>query len=313
MNATPKLERRYRNMVFDSSRWAHFRPRDGDVIVCTSYKAGTTWTQMLCALLIHQTPDLPAPLGELSPWLDLQVSPIETVVADLDAQGFRRIVKSHTALDGLPYYPNVRYVVCGRDPRDVFMSLQAHLANADILQAMRLLAAQGVELVPPPPLPDDINERFKVWLTTGCFEWEADGLPFWSHFRHAERFWAHRRLPNIHFLHYADLKADLAGQMRRLAGLLGVDVEPEKWATLVEAASFEAMKSNADRTAPDAHHKLWRDNRGFFHKGENAQWRGVLSEESLRFYEETTRARYDPTLLAWLERGSLVVGDPKTL
>ena len=44
--------------------------RDGDIVISTRSKSGTTWLQMICALLVFQTPDLPAPLGELSPWLD---------------------------------------------------------------------------------------------------------------------------------------------------------------------------------------------------------------------------------------------------
>jgi len=49
----PSIEHEYRNLIFDSTRWDRFTPRDGDVVVCTSYKAGTTWTQMICGLLIH--------------------------------------------------------------------------------------------------------------------------------------------------------------------------------------------------------------------------------------------------------------------
>jgi aryl sulfotransferase len=311
MSARPKVEHRYRNMIFDSGRWDSFVPRDGDVIVCTSYKAGTTWTQMICALLIHKTPDLPLPLAELSPWLDIRVKAIEEVVAALERQPFRRIIKTHTGLDGLPYYDNVTYLVCGRDPRDVFMSLQSHMANADIMQAIRLLAAQGVELSIPPPLPEDINERFRVWATTGSFEWEHDGLPFWSHLHHGETFWKHRQLPNIQFLHYADLKADLPAQMRRLAKLLDEEIGEDSWPELVKAAGFDSMKANADRTAPDTDYKLYFDNSRFFHKGEIGQWRGVLDEESLQLYRRETLTRYDPAMVDWLERGSLAAGDPK--
>jgi aryl sulfotransferase len=54
----------------DSHRWLDFPIRDDDIIICTRSKHGTTWMQMICALLVFQTPDLPAPLPELSPWLD---------------------------------------------------------------------------------------------------------------------------------------------------------------------------------------------------------------------------------------------------
>jgi hypothetical protein len=40
--------------VFDSSRWDSFERRPGDIIICTPPKCGTTWTQMICALLVLQ-------------------------------------------------------------------------------------------------------------------------------------------------------------------------------------------------------------------------------------------------------------------
>lgn len=313
MGQTPQVEHVYKNFVMDSTRWRGFVPRDGDVLVCTSYKAGTTWTQMICALLIHQQPDLPMPLGELSPWLDMLTASTDEVLATYEGQAHRRFIKTHTPLDGLPYFDKVTYLVCGRDPRDVFMSMQHHMSNLDFAQFGKVMAEQGAELEPPPPLPEDLNDRFELWMTQGSNDWEADGFPYWSHFHHARTFWDHRHLPNIQFLHYADLKADLEGQMRRIAGLLGIAVDEAKWPALVKAATFADMKAKADRTAPDAEHAIWVSNSEFFHTGLNAQWRGALNDASLKLYEDVKRARFQPAFAAWLEQGAAVAGDPKTL
>lgn len=310
MSKKPVVTHHYQNFVFDSSRWSAYTPRDGDIIVCTSYKAGTTWTQMICALLIHQTPNLPQPLAKLSRWLDMRLISIDDVITNFDAQPHRRVIKTHTPLDALPYFENVRYVFCGREPRDVFMSVQNHLSNMDMETFGALLHEQGADMETPPELPDDINERFKLWMTVGAFDWEEDGLPFWSHFRHADTYWKFSALPNIHFLHYTDLKRDLDGQMRRLANLLDLDVSEEKWPALVNAATFNSMKENADTTAPDADKGVWVNNGQFFNRGENEQWRGVLSEESLALYDDITKQRYSSDLIAWLEQGSLAVGYP---
>src|ERR1700675_3777228 len=77
---------RYRSRDEDSARWAGFPFRQGDIVISTRSKSGTTWMQMICALLIFQTPDLPAPLAELSPWLDWLVAPRDEVYARLFAQ-----------------------------------------------------------------------------------------------------------------------------------------------------------------------------------------------------------------------------------
>jgi aryl sulfotransferase len=43
---------RYSNMVWDSARWEGFELRPDDIVISTPPKCGTTWTQMICALLI---------------------------------------------------------------------------------------------------------------------------------------------------------------------------------------------------------------------------------------------------------------------
>ena len=59
--------RRYQHIDWDSERWTGFEPRAGDIYICTCYKSGTTWAQMIAALLVYQTSDLPAPLRAFGP------------------------------------------------------------------------------------------------------------------------------------------------------------------------------------------------------------------------------------------------------
>jgi hypothetical protein len=96
---------RYRSADEDSSRWSGFAFRAGDIVISTRSKSGTTWVQMICALLILRTPDLTAPLAQLSPWMDWLVEPRELVHARLAAQSHRRFIKTHTPLDGVPLDP----------------------------------------------------------------------------------------------------------------------------------------------------------------------------------------------------------------
>ena len=51
--------RRYRSPEEDSARWSGFPFRDGDIVISTRSKSGTTWMQMICALLVFQTAELP--------------------------------------------------------------------------------------------------------------------------------------------------------------------------------------------------------------------------------------------------------------
>ena len=61
------MTRRYLSDEEDSDRWHRFPFRDGDVVVSTRSKSGTTWVQQICLLLLHGTPELSAPLADLSP------------------------------------------------------------------------------------------------------------------------------------------------------------------------------------------------------------------------------------------------------
>ncbi len=292
--------RHYQHLVWDSARWQGFKTRPDDILICTPYKAGTTWMQMICALLIFQRSGFDRPLAEISPWMELRAATKEKTHAVYAAQKHRRFIKTHTPLDGLPWRPDARYISVLRDPRDIFMSMRNQMQNSNP-DADAIFAAEMRNSDPPPDLPDDPNEFFHLWLTTGSFEWESDGAPYWSVFRHGYSFWQHRHAPNIQMMHYSDLQADLEASMRQIADFLGIEVPEDKWPMLINAAGFDSMKANADRVAPDTNFKMWKDNARFFNKGRSGQWRDVLSERSLALLDQVT-GQYPRDYIDWLIR-----------
>src|SRR6266516_6062253 len=159
--------RQYRTWLADNSRWNDFEFRPDDIVISTPSKCGTTWMQMICALLIFGDAVLPRPLTELSPWLDIETASISNVSATLAAQRHRRFIKTHTPLDGLPFDERVTYICVGRDPRDAAISSDHHLGNMhrEVLVRARetavgpgdlpSLLADGV-----PPRIEDPVERF---------------------------------------------------------------------------------------------------------------------------------------------------------
>lgn len=60
------MEHLYQNHMLDSLRCNFFTPRAQDVVVTTTYKAGTTWMQAIVANLIFGG-KLPGSLHDLSP------------------------------------------------------------------------------------------------------------------------------------------------------------------------------------------------------------------------------------------------------
>lgn len=304
-NALPQRSRHYETAVCDSGRWDGFRPRAGDIIVCTPPKCGTTWTQMICALLVHGTPQLPKPLTQLSRWLDRLTIPIEQVLGELEAQPHRRIIKTHTPFDGLPYFPDVQYVFCGRDPRDAFLSFLDHLRNLSPETIAAMNRRRGLPEDEAMDLePDAI---FPLWVTTGAQPWCYDGAPFGLPVLYmVESFWRFRHLPNLLFLHYSDLTRDLDGEMRRLASFLGVSLDEAQWPALVAAASFAGMKGRAHGTAPDSDLGEWRSSDDFFRSARMEAWRTGLSAENQALYESINAERLDPAMKRWAEQGGAV-------
>ena len=300
----PQRIHRYNGPAYDSARWDHFRPRRGDIIVATPAKCGTTWTQMICALLVHQTPELPMPLTKLSRWLDRHSDPIESLIEEFESQSFRRIVKTHTPLDGLPFFAECAYVFCGRDPRDAFLSMTDHMRNVSEKSIAETRQRLGGDVdIDVGALLSDREEAFTRWLTIGEQPWMRDGFPMGSVLDLSATYWAFRHLSNLHFVHYADLVADLDGEMRRLAAFLGIPVDEARWPALVEAARFESMKQRAEDNAPGAHHGEWRDPSAFFREARLGAWRSALSPSSHALYEKSMEERYEPAFRRWLEEG----------
>ncbi|MCG6884094.1 MAG: sulfotransferase domain-containing protein, partial [Silicimonas sp.] len=122
--------RTYRGMITEPERWDHFEPRVGDVILATPPKSGTTWTQSMIAMLLNGTTELPDRLSVMSPWIDSNFCPVETDIASLARQAGRRVIKTHTPLDGWPCWEGVDVVLAFRHPMEVFLSLRKHLKNA---------------------------------------------------------------------------------------------------------------------------------------------------------------------------------------
>jgi len=300
---TPRRTRTYRSHHLDSERWDHVTRRPGDVVISTSMKAGTTWMQRIMSLLVFGAGPLPEPLSTLSPWIDRAFQgDVADMVSTIDAQTHQRFFKSHLPLDALVYDATVRYIYVGRDTRDVFMSAFNHYSGYTEL-TYSLLDAAGGALGPMPRCPATERELWAEWMTRSLFDWESDGWPFWSHHHHAASFWPFRDLPNVLLVHYADLLADLEGQMRRVAEFTGIDVAEDDWPALVDAARFDTMKQEAIRNGESLKLVFEGGADRFFYKGTNGRWRDVLTEGDLALYE-TAAAELDPELRAWLETGS---------
>lgn len=300
---------RYRNLIFDNERWAGFEFRPGDIVISTPPKCGTTWTQMLCAMLIFDGPEFPGTLDDLSPWLDMNTRSKDEVHALLASQTHRRFIKTHTPIDGLPMDPNVTYVFVGRDPRDVSVSFEHHLANMDFDSFLAARAAAVgnddlAELDPPPVLSDDPTERLRFFIET-----EGDLVCLAGVTAHLHQAWAQRHAPNVALFHFADYRRDLVSEIRRLADVLGNPVTEARAAELAAEAGIDRMRDRATELAPDIGRSHWRDPRAFFRSGGSGEWRARATPALLDRYEaRIAELADDAAFAAWLHDGRLGAG-----
>jgi aryl sulfotransferase len=305
--------RTVRSWTTDSERWRAFRPRPGDIVVSTAAKCGTTWTIQIANLLVEQSP-APQPIWLLSPWFDVRDYPLDEVVATLEAQTRRRVIKSHLPSDALPLYDGVRYIHTARDGRDAFMSWYNHVRHYTP-EALAFMDATGrgdpAIARPHPPVPGDIHEFYRAWMTEGPQARLADDMPAARYFDIERSFWRDRHRRNVLLVHYNDLKSDLDGEMRRISAFLDVPVNAAVWSSLVKAARFENMRESGPALMPRGR-GIWKEgHETFFHAGTNARWRGVLNAKEIARYEDRVRREFTPALAAWAAQGRLVAGDPR--
>jgi aryl sulfotransferase len=282
-----------------SDAWSDFELRADDIVICTYPKSGTTWVQMICALLIFQDPELPAPLAELSPWLDHQISALrDEARARLNAQGHRRFIKTHAALDLVPADPRVTYLVTARHPLDMSVSMAHQFENLDHRRIERMAGRpmwkkppNAREGMPRPPLRDLLMS----WIDN-----DGDKNSLRATLNFFSVAWERRAQSNVAFVHYNDLSDDLAGEMRRLAEVLGISVPEPSWPDLVEAATFTSMRNQADRLIPDPEN--FRDPKAFFHTGGSGSWHDHLSPDDYAHYRTRAATLAPADLLTWLHR-----------
>ena len=292
-----KKTREFHNHHFDSTIWNDFEFRDDDIVIATYAKSGTTWLQQIVSQLIFNGQE-GLSVADMSPWMDLRVPPKEIKLAEVEQQDHRRFLKTHLPVDALVFSPEAKYIYIGRDGRDVVWSMYNHHANANDLWYEALNETPGRVGPPIAPPPDSIEQYFDDWL-------DRDGHPFWPFWDNVRTWWAVRDLPNVLPVHFAKLKEDMPGEIRRIAAFLDIPIEPANWDAIVDHCGFDYMKATAASCVPLGG-AFWEGGaETFLHKGTNGRWRDRLRAEKIAAYERKALAELGPECAAWLATGEL--------
>jgi aryl sulfotransferase len=293
---SPRKKREIRNHHLDSTIWNEFRFRPDDIVIGNYAKSGATWMQQIVGQLVFQGAGNLS-TTELSPWLDLRIEPKADKLSAVNAQRHRRFLKTHLPVDALVFSREAKYIYVARDGRDVVWSLYNHHARANLDWFLALNGSPGLVGNPIGPVPAQIRDYFHDWL-------DGDGYPFWPYWEHIRSWWQIRHLPNVLLVHFADLKADLPGEIRRIADFLDISIDQSRWPKILEHCGFDYMKRNAERYAPHAG-DFWVGGAGtFINKGTNGRWRGVLNAEDCAKYERIAQSQLGHAAAYWLAHGT---------
>lgn len=254
--------------------------------------------QQIVSQLIFQGSE-EAPINATSPWLDFSPVPQEATLGLLEAQKHRRFIKTHSPLENIVFSPKAKYIFVARDGRDAIWSLHNHMHHATPLFYQLINDSPGrvgPALLQPPADP---RQYFLDILEDD--EQESVALPFWKTIR---GWYAAQDLPNLLLVHFNDLKADLSGEIQRIAEFLGTEVSDSKLTEITEHCTFDYMKARATQMSPPQSDIAFENGADtFINKGSNGRWRDVLSAEDVKLYEEKAVTELGEECAKWLAEG----------
>ncbi len=294
----PKKTQQASHPFLDSTRWDEFPFRDDDIVIATWAKSGSTWLQQIVGQLIFEGPEGGIDVYAIAPWVDMRMAPKEELFETLEAQTHRRFVRTHLPVESLVFSPKAKYLYIARDGRDVLWSLYNHHINLTQEVIDQANALPGMEEHPAAPPPTDVRAFYHDWL-------DRDGYPLFPYWSHIRSWWDIRDLPNVRLLHFNNLKADLPGEMRRIANFLAIEVDEALWPVLVEHCTFDYMKEHASEVIAKIEWFWEGGGKTFIHKGTNGRWRDVLIPADIRKYEAAVKENLAPDCVSWLATGQL--------
>ena len=230
-----------------------FVVKDNDVFVVTFPRSGTTWTEQMVHLLVHNGEQGEQRLTDAVPWLETLPHRSSDMTEFLKTMPQRRLFTSHLPYPLMPSAKNTtaKFVYVARNPKDVATSFYFHDQSKG-----------GYD--------GTWEEHFQLFLD--------GGLTFGSYFDHVLPWWeASQRDKNILFLKYEDMKNDHAGNVAKIASFLDLQADSQLIDKVVALSSFKSMSSG------ESTNFNWIPQREgvptHFRKGDVGDWRNQFTEE----------------------------------
>lgn len=248
--------------------WA-FNPHPSDLLIATYPKAGTTWTQEIIDLLLHNGDAEAckrAPTPVRSPFLEIcSPKPIPSGLDLLEKMDPPRMIKTHLPFHLVPlgFWENkCKAIYVARNAKDNLVSYY-HFDRMNQTQ--------------PEPGPwDSYIQKFM-----------RGDLGWGSWYEHVKGYWVEKDKKNILYLFYEDMKENPRREVERIMRYLDLSVSDEVVSRIVELTSFKSMKENPMTNyscipAPVFDMSI----SPFMRKGEVGDWRNHFTPEQSKIFDE---------------------------
>jgi hypothetical protein len=280
--------------------------RDGDIWIAVPAKSGTNWTMNIVHQLLTGGDTAFDSIYDVVPWPEFVERPGQQPQEVLDRiaampANRRRAFKTHAGPPDLPFVKvgsgkDVKYIVVSRNPEEAIVSFKVFLdqhtdAFYDLWKVPRAAMCR----------PD-----FETWFREVAVPKEMTGMFFGP----IAAWWPHRHEKNVLFLHFAEMKRDLAGSTRKIADFLGIKPTAAEWAKIDEHVSFDWMKRHEGKfdTVSNMPVRIL-EHGGMMRKGKLGASRedGMTDEIAQQLRAVGSKILRDEAALAWMYGGGAAV------
>ncbi|XP_068242967.1 sulfotransferase 1A1-like [Palaemon carinicauda] len=297
-----------------ANRIYNFEIRETDVILMTYPKCGTTWMQEIIWTM-RNNPQLNHPKQSTSPMARVPFLDFDMLMLNKDKGGsiskshivemFRELCPGKAPDDGV----NLQLAEAIPDPRTIKTHLPFPLMPPSLLDTAKVVYIARN--------PKDVvvschhhNKIAPVFDYVGSFEdfvqyFVEDGLTYGPYWYHLKEAWEKRHHPNLHFIFYEDMQANLPEELKRLDAFLGPHLTEAQLEAIGHYASFDRMREREESAKRQMSGDIRKEDEisegerrtaeyaknegGFFRKGEVADWKNRLTPEMSAKIDQWTR------------------------
>ena len=279
--------------------------RDGDIWISAPVKSGTNWTMNIVHQLLTGGDATFDSIYSVVPWpsfVERPGQPPQEILDRIEAMpaSRRRAIKTHAAPPEMPFIKagtgkDVKYLVVCRNPEEAVVSFKIVLdqhtdAFYDLWKVPRGAMTR----------PDFGAFYREVFDPRGMQGMLFGFLASWWPLRHEK---------NVRLMHFADMKRDLSGSIRKIADFLGIAPSAAAWAKIDEYTSFDWMKRNEQKfdTLPNTPVRVLEPG-GMMRKGKAGASRedGMTDEIAQHLRAAGSQILSDEAALRWLYGGGAI-------